>query len=282
MAKSKRRREKGGDAEEHSDHERWLLTYADMITLLMAFFIMMYAMSLVNVGKFSELAVSVRSGFGGDAPGMGTSVLGLTMSHLRLEGVLPAGQSALLKQVETDVRERLKRVGLSDSVQMEMTDRGLVLHLPADGLLFDRGSAELKPTTRQVLAAIAPSLQTIPNDVRIEGHTCDLPIRSLLFPSNWELSARRATNVLVAFITSHDLPPARMAAVGHGPTRPLAPNTRESNRKRNRRVDIVVVAEKSAPPVPVGGPSGTKQYLNYLGSAAYEMAAELDTDDRSE
>ena len=148
--------------------------------------------------------------------------------------------------------------------------------------LLPSGRAELKPATLQVLAAIAPSLQTIPNDVRIEGHTCDLPIRSPLFPSNWELSTRRATNVLVDLVTRHGLPPARVAAVGYGSTKPLVANTTESSRKRNRRVDIVIVAEPGAAPAPVGGPSGTKQYLSYLGSAAYETAAGLGWKDRSE
>jgi chemotaxis protein MotB len=197
------------------------------------------------------------------------------MTGMSGAGVLPAGQYALLSKIQLELRRELQHTELGNQVTTELTERGLVLHLPTDGLLFDRGSADLKPATRCLLTAIGPSLRRITNPIRVEGHTCDLPIRSALFPSNWELSARRATNVLLYLITRASVSPDRAAAVGYGDTRPRVPNRDEGSRRHNRRVDIVLQAGPDMTAPPLADVGSAREYLTYLGGAAYELAARL-------
>jgi chemotaxis protein MotB len=232
-----------------SGQERWLLTYADMITLLMAFFIMMYAMSVLNLGKFQELAVSVRSGFGGEVTEMGTSRVNISSGGDRVS-ILPCNDLQFMTNVANRVTEDLRKAGLTRGVSVGVGPEGVTVRLLADGLLFDRGAADLKPRTCRILDEVAKTLADVPNPVRIEGHTCDLPIRSARFPSNWELSAGRAASVLRYLVHAKSLAPDRLAVAGYADTRPVAPNTSEENRRKNRRVDIVILNE----PAREGGP----------------------------
>lgn len=223
----------GGHAEENL--ERWLLTYADMITLLMAFFIMMYAMSILNLGKFSQLAVSVRSGFGGDEKGRMDSGLGITEQT----GSVPANSFELLTQIAQDVRNALGQEG-QGNVDF-LSEGGVVtIRVRADDVLFARASAALTPRASRTLDAIAQAIAKLPYQVRVEGHTCDLPVHNAQFANNWELSAQRATNVVLYYIERWGFSPHRMAAVGYADTVPVAPNDCEANRARNRRIDIVL------------------------------------------
>jgi len=279
---SNRKRRKGQDEEGHVSSERWLVTYADMITLLMAFFIMMYAMSIVSMGKFAELALSVRSGFGGDVAKMNTAVLALGGSTRPHPGIFNANRFELLDKIEGQLKRTLKEKGFAKLVTVERTEQGIAVRLPTDELLFDLGSAELRPTTRRLLAVLAPTLRQAGFPIRVEGHTCDLPIHSALFPSNWELSARRATNVLTFLTHRCGLSPDRVAAVGYGDTKPLVPNDTEAHRRLNRRVEIVVLVPSerevaALPTIIASGSGGTTaaHYFSYLGSAAYELAEKI-------
>ncbi|MBC7286487.1 MAG: OmpA family protein [Armatimonadetes bacterium] len=265
---------KGHKEEEHENLERWLITYADMITLLMAFFIMMYAMSVVNKGKFAALAVSVRTGFGGPVPGALPDVLNLREHTIREPGAIDASEFELLSVAEQFIKKNIAKgtdfrepdggkrnagageVELSDQVTVVARDKDLIIRLKAGPIVFPRGSAELTAACKKILDVVSDLLAYLPNPVRIEGHTCDLPIHTARYPSNWELSAQRAVNVLT-YLVRKGIEPSRLSAVGYADTRPLVPNIDEAHRSKNRRVDIVLVGALEA---------GTKDMvLNRLG-----------------
>ncbi len=241
--------------------ERWLITYADMITLLMAFFIMMYAMSVVNMGKFHQMAMSVRTGFGGEAASMGSSTVISVGESGGLLGVLPRNYYDLMDriagEIRMDVMARRAEWGGGEGeeeapIEITVAPRGekLTISLLESPLLFAKGSAALTPGARRLLHIIVPRLIKLPYRVYVEGHTCDLPISTLQYPSNWELSAARAMNVAVRMVHYEGFPAQRLSATPYGDTRPVVPNTGEANRRRNRRVDIVVDAASAHGLVP--------------------------------
>jgi len=234
----------GGGGHDNAGSMRWLLTYADMITLLMAFFIMMYSMSVLNMEKFREVAFSIRSGFGGPLEG-GPGMLSFPQ---RKDSITPnmddmAESSGLgaISGVAKEMGEYIKRQGLGQIVRMRVEERGLVVSLVTDEVMFDRGRAELRPKAKLILRKVAEVARKIPNDIAIEGHTCDLPIRTAQFPSNWELSTARATMVVRYLIEQNGIAPQRVSAAGYADSRPLARNDSEAHRMLNRRVDIVIL-----------------------------------------
>lgn len=240
------RRRRQGENEGHGNSERWLLTYSDMITLLMAFFIMMYSMSVLNLQKFNEVAISIRSGFGGLLTGKGQHLLMQPAgNHVPRLNSHPGEQQQLI-----NARRRMESYvtmhNLTSDVEIKQEMRGLVISMQTNNVLFETGSAELKPRAFALLATISRELVPMPNDILVEGHTCSLPIATPLYPSNWELSSARASRVVRAMI--HDgLPGWRLSAVGYADTRPNAPNDTEMHRKKNRRVDIVVLSSEHVP-----------------------------------
>lgn len=225
---------------EHENNERWLVTYADMITLLMAFFIMMYAMSIVNLGKFNELAVSVRSGFGGSSPGLRSASIGFEARRGQVPLTLPLNAFDLMSVIAREVESDLSADEMKD-LDFVSEDGMAKVRVRADDVLFARGSADLTPRAIRTLSAVADAVHDLPHDLRVEGHTCDLPISTGKFASNWELSAQRAVNVVVFLIRHKDIPPSSLSAAGYADTAPIVPNTDEKNRKRNRRIDIVLI-----------------------------------------
>ncbi|MEJ5251835.1 MAG: OmpA family protein [Chthonomonadetes bacterium] len=213
----------------HENVDRWLLTYADMITLLVALFIMLYSMSAVNQEKFGALAQSMRREFQALPEHNGGKVV---------------GAGSIVDPVEQQVsrlQQFLQEKGLQSQVRIRHEERGLVISLLSDGTLFDLGSADLKPSAKQVLDQVAEALRALPNPVLIEGHTDNLPIRTAQYPSNWELSAARAARVLRYLVQKGGIPAERLIAVGYADTRPLVPNSSPANRAQNRRVDIAVL-----------------------------------------
>jgi chemotaxis protein MotB len=258
-----RKKKQGGEGE-HENAERWLLTYADMMTLLVAFFIMMYAMSILNNKKFQQLAVSIRSGFGG-------SITNGTPTVIR-DGGASDGQASIMSDswnpmaqatqspnpsragaVAAD-QKRLDHVyqvlqtyihihHLAKDMQVSQDERGVIVTVLTDKMLFSEGQAILRPQEQGLLGEVSTVLNSVPdNNIRVEGHTDNLPIHTAQFPSNWELSADRATTVLRYFI-AHSVLPARLAAIGYADQHPLASNTTDAGRARNRRVEIVVLRQ---------------------------------------
>jgi chemotaxis protein MotB len=257
------KRAKHHEEEEHENHERWLVTYADMLTVLMALFLVMYAMSVVDQTKAEQLAGSVREYFGTgptlldggsglmDTPSAPTS----TEEQLAVE--VQAAVAALdekkalqkaiaqendeLTEVQRRITESLTKKGLQDSVRFKIDERGLVVTIVTDKVLFDLGSATLLPAGRAVLDGIGPALVPLPNPITVEGHTDNLPISGGRFPSNWELSAERATTVLRHMLTTQQITAKRMSAAGYADQRPLVQNTPDK-RAINRRVEVIVRA----------------------------------------
>lgn len=231
------------EAEKAPNHERWLITYADLITLLMIFFILMYTISNVNSKKFAQLSASLSDALVGNNSGF---FIGEAPGPVQVEGKIqtPGSNAAEKKAMEEAAKKiegMLKEKGLSSSkVGVWPEERGLVVSLK-ETLLFARGSADINPEARDVIKKIGEVLVQLKNPVRVEGHTCDLPIHTAKFPSNWELSTARATNVVKLLISEVKFQPNRLSATGYAETRPLQPNNTEANRQKNRRVDIVVL-----------------------------------------
>ncbi len=180
----------------HGGLERWLLTYADMITLLMAFFIMMYSMSVLNLSKFRDAAISIRSGFNGMVKGQGKSVLGSSGMFGSKPSAIEGDTAGVSWKVLRPLVDYIEKGDSKTSVTIGEDKRGVVITMSSDSLLFDPGSAQLKRGALPLLGKVAVMLGQTPNFVRVEGHTCDLVPRGGNFPSNWELSTARATEVL--------------------------------------------------------------------------------------
>ncbi len=214
--------------------DRWLLTYADLITLLLAFFVVMYSMSQIDAKRFGQMAEALHGILkGGESVLNNKNVEPSTKGH----GLLKLGD---LRMLQSHIESRFKQIGKLDDVNTEITERGLVIHI-VDRALFDEASADLKPQSRQVLDLVLDEIKDKPNHVRIEGHTDDRPIETPRFPSNWELSAARATEVVRYFVRDHGFPPDRISALGYGEYRPVRPNNSIENRAANRRVDVVIL-----------------------------------------
>ena len=254
----KKKRGGGGEAE-HENSERWLLTYADMITLLVAFFIMLYSMSVMNQAKFQQLAISIRSGFGESSMNgvptifsrggglnatpsiMNSSKSGQTSSEDFIKNAKSQQDANGLDKVYKTIKVYIQKNHLQGMMQVSHNERGIIVTVMTDKMLFARGQAELRPEEMGLLATVAKITQSVPqNPIRVEGHTDSLPIHTDRFPSNWELSTTRATTVL-RYFESQGVAPSRLEASGCADQRPLAPNDTEANRARNRRVEIVLL-----------------------------------------
>jgi chemotaxis protein MotB len=275
-----RRRAKKHEEEEHENHERWLVSYADMVTLLMCLFIVLFAISQVDKAKFAALSQGLSASFGAPITALpGTTPEGSVLDSLPAAvdiaaGIAPvqdageaqvdqaAAQAAAeraarikaeaeaaydeLVKARARIQAALTRAGFPDAARYEIDERGLVVHIVADAVLFDAEKATLRPEGRQILAAVAPSLKNLPNQLRVEGHANHLPVTpGGPWPSNWELSAYRATTVLRA-LTGGGVPETRISAAGYADTRPLVPITDPAAITTNRRVDVVVLSTASA------------------------------------
>jgi len=229
---------------ERVNHERWLVSYADFMTLLFAFFVVMFAVSRVDAKKLGTFRDSVK-----EATSMG--VLDHAGNSPIFDGraTTPASpahkeRAALREQARALVRQKLAHglVAAIDSgrVSLADTDDGVVLRL-REAAIFESASATLRDDVLPDLEAIAATLRDLPNGVRIEGHTDPVPIRSSHFHSNWELSAARASEVLALFVSRGQLPEQRLSVAGYGSQRPLTSNDDGAGRAANRRVDIVVI-----------------------------------------
>lgn len=218
---------------DHENLERWLLTYADLITLLLAFFVVMYSMSRVDAKKFGKMAEALN----GVLKGGDNIIKTETESRKTGHGLLQLGN---LKMIQKQIEERFKEINRQGEIKSELTERGLVVHI-MESALFSEASADLKHRAMEVLDLIADKVRPLPNHVRIEGHTDDRPINTVVYPSNWELSSARATAVVRYFSGVHGIAPDRISALGYGEYRPIRPNNSIENRAQNRRVDIVIL-----------------------------------------
>jgi chemotaxis protein MotB len=286
MATRRNGRRTSHEEVEHENEERWLLTYADMITLLMTLFMVLFAISSVNTTKFEALQTSLSEALSGKIVTGGASIqqTGATEQTERPapEPPIPAIQplvqakpsssasaststSAAPSQAAAHEKEdfsELKRKidafaqehGLQNKLQAQIVRRGLVIRLLTDRVLFDSGSAQLAPASGTLLTAIARLLaQEVRHPIVVEGHTDNHAISSARFPTNWELSTARATQVLRYFI-AHGVGARRLQAAGFAAQRPIASNSNDAGRSRNRRVEIVLARLNSSPSNATDGP----------------------------
>lgn len=269
-----RRKRRDAHEEEHENHERWAVSYADMMTVLVGLFIVMYAISQVDQTKFEQLRQSLAIGFGNQAPSMLEGSTGALTGVEQIEitpeltddvtsrgelivAARPGGGDADLSEEERELREaiveyeRLEAVahrvagaladkGLGDRVRFRVTERGLIIGMVADDVFFSAESADLTRTAKRVLDAIAPVLAPLPDEVSVEGHANILPVTGR-YATNWELSSDRATQVLRRLVEVGGVAPDRIAAVGYGDARPLQDSALDPL-EGNRRVDVVVLS----------------------------------------
>jgi len=232
--------------EDSENHERWLISYADFITLLFAFFVVMYAVSVVNVGKYTVLSEALGDAFGGHGAAQQRNYA-VEVDALPLSSLVAHRRTEAAKRD----RERLDLLArkLNDSlaplikggkVRVTQNGRGVTIDINAS-VLFDEGQAALLTNARETLAAVGDVLKDDPHAIEVEGHTDTTPISNPAFPSNWELSAVRASTVVRLFAQT-GVAEKRLAAIGRGANRPIASNDDPQGRARNRRVAVTILA----------------------------------------
>jgi chemotaxis protein MotB len=273
--------------EEHESHERWLVTYADMLTLLMVLFVVLFAMSQVDQKKFNELREGLAKGFGAPAvlSGAGTTVqdpasdtgavnIGSGVGgnpgnpadksnsgpqdpalqkavrdadRARQQRMQESAQQEIknLDQVKKEILDAVQKQGTSDSVRFTIDERGLVVTVVTSDVVFPGDSAQLLPPGQRILDAIAPALSSLPNNIEVDGHTNQLPVPTINYPSAWELSSARASTVVRYLIGSGRLPARRLSASGFAGERPLYPPADPKAATLNRRVEIIVLSQLS-------------------------------------
>lgn len=239
--------------EEPANHERWLVSYADFITLLFAFFVVMFATSQADHGKAERVSESVRKALeDGQVKSAVAAILGGTrddkgQGNAQIKG--PGGAKATVQEAPpaADLSASLSALRAALKVEIEkgqlditLEQRGLVISLREAGF-FGSGDDVLYPGTYVSIQKIARAIAALPNPVRLEGHTDSVPIHNSRFKSNWELSAARSIAMLDLFVSRFGIPPARLAVAGYAETVPLESNGTAAGRGHNRRVDIVIL-----------------------------------------
>jgi chemotaxis protein MotB len=268
------RRGRRGHAAEFENEERWLLTYADMLTLMFALFMVLYSISSVNISKYESLQQSLKAAFSGSILSGGKAIMQSgsesTKAHTPATAEVPSivpltpnipkptdtsaqqitkamlavsaskAEQENFKKLQQQLNSYSKAHGFGNDVQTVITRQGLVVHVLTDKLLFDSGSDTLQPAGLPLLGEISHLLNVDhKHPITVEGNTDNQPIQSSLFPSNWELSTDRATTV-VRYLIAHSVQDQRLSAAGYADLHPLASNATATGRARNRRVDIVL------------------------------------------
>ncbi len=264
--------------EEIENHERWIVSYADFITLLFAFFVVMYSISSVNEGKYRVLSQTLTDAFQeptrsldpvqigelgrkqGDVAGMDSGSVLIDMENRQGPGLYQndgsTQQAAAMTAASSTDQQRLGFLAASiedmlepyveqELVEVKFEDNRVTVDMK-DKMLFPSGSARLSRAAVNVLRDISRILASMPYQIQVEGNTDDRPIRTEEFPSNWELSAARAASV-VHLMSRLGVNPGRLSAIGYGEHRPVAENTTETGRQKNRRVTLVVQGLNNSP-----------------------------------
>ena len=272
-----------GHAGEEGNMERWLLTYSDMITLLLALFVILFALSTINAKKFLAFKLGITQTFS-ESPVHMRQNSGLLpqqndlTAHPITAAITPsapgtsphASRPGALAKIAHEINQALQAAGLSQDASTTVTSRSVVVQVMADKAYFAVDSATLGASGDQVVDTIASVLRTLPNPIRVEGFTDNQPIIGGPFTSNWELSAVRAVNVVRRLETHDGIAATRLSAIGYGTTHPVVPNTSPANQAKNRRIDVVVLTTKLAAP---GGTPGATTGTAATGTAATGTAA---------
>lgn len=251
--------------EEHENLERWLVSYADFITLLFAFFVVMYSVSQVNEGKYRVLSDSLINAFK-NVPTATTPIAPAMKIDASTKGQSDTPQALALKQtifvrkndpalearqkqqaekmkgVAKDILKVMEPLVKEGQVRVSQSVHGIAIEINAS-LLFASGQAKLEEGSIKALKAVGRVLAQIPNDIQVEGFTDTTPINTVAYPSNWELSTARASSVVRLFVES-GVPPERLVAVGYGEFHPVDTNSTPEGRARNRRVTVMILSEQ--------------------------------------
>ena len=322
-----KRKQRHEEHEEHVNHERWLVSYADMLTLLFVLFVVLYSMSDVNMKKFAQLANGLSSGFGAQSAAFQGQAAALDGSGNASEivqidpGANPgdgkAGSSSLtaqqqeavkaalaaesrkqaskdaeaaakeaenLKKIENKISDALAKGKQLDSVKFTVDQRGLVVTVMTNEVVFAGNRADLQPGGKKILDAIAPTLTKLPNNIEVDGNTNQLKARTTFYPSGWELSAARASST-VRYLTDHGLAKNRMSAVGYSDTKPLIDPSDPRSITMNRRVDIVVLTTLTADQaalLPSASGADSKLHTGQTSAEAAAQQAGHPADSKSE
>jgi chemotaxis protein MotB len=230
--------------DEPENHERWLISYADFITLLFAFFVVMYAISSVNIGKYKVFSDALGDAFGGAGAAQPTNTqiqnLPIPNPGLKRRTEMLRKEKEHMTKLAQDLLSTLAPLVKEGKVRVTQNSRGVSVEINAS-VLFDPGDARLTNESTEALRAVAGLLKNDEHKVQVEGHTDNQPIRNALFPSNWELSAVRASSVVRLFIDA-GVAPERLTAVGFSSNVPVAPNDNAIGRARNRRVAVTILS----------------------------------------
>ncbi len=262
MAKKKK-------AEEHENLERWLVSYADFMTLLFATFVVLYALAQIDIKEFDKLEESIKAAFNNSPIAGGQAMMdGVGMQIINQGGiqetdaVIPPIMEYISQKYEKNSMEEIKRElekalgeGEIEGIGAEITDRGLVITLKDIGAFFHSGSAQLTPAAQKTLNRIGALIKSKFNNhvIRVEGHTDSTPVNSgSIYPSNWELSGARSASVARFLIDNHKISPELFTMIGYADTRPKDTNKTAAGRQKNRRVEIVILKNSMAKNEPMG------------------------------
>jgi chemotaxis protein MotB len=292
-ARGGRRRSRGGgheDEGDHGSHERWLVTYADMLTLLLVLFIVLYSMSVVDTTKFVQLRAglaavfdpgsnavlsqtgSITSTNDGGSDAQQSVTPDLDPSNAQSKSILDQQSAVTLqnaekqiqrstaekqaadvqaevdnfKKIEQAIKSSLAAKGLTGSAEFSINQRGLVVTIVTDALVFGGNSAVLLPGGQHILDAVVSPLVKLSNNVEVDGHTNQQQTSTAPYPSGWELSSARASSVIRYMVSAFNFPQGRLMAVGFSDQKPLVPPSDPRSITRNRRVDVVVLSNLPA------------------------------------
>lgn len=257
MAKKRKHHE-----EEHENHERWLVSYADFITLLFAFFVTMYSVSRVDGKKMGSAVESLQRALGSVMPIQMThkepgvfpnQVVPIQFSITPIEGKAYSADGRALAKMAEEIKKGIEDISkgqpskagstLAHQIKFILEKRGLVIRI-SEHIFFNSGEAVIRPDMEPILKVLGQTLEKIPNHIRIEGHTDNIPINTARFPSNWELSTARATMIVRYFLDHFQFDPDRLSATGYAEYRPVDTNRTPEGRLQNRRVDFVILSQK--------------------------------------
>ena len=234
---------------EHENHDRWLISYADFITLLFAFFVVMYAISSVNEAKYQIFSDSLTSAFGkqivksdATAPASEQDLLLKSLVDRR-NAKLAEQQREAMQDIAKKINQVMSALVKNGQVSVMQTNRGVAVEINASAL-FSQGDATLRGGAISTLIEVAKVLEPVGLAIEVEGHTDDIPITTQQFPSNWELSSARASSVVRLFI-GHGLMPEHLKAIGSAANYPVTPNDTADGRARNRRITVTILSPTS-------------------------------------
>lgn len=235
--------------EEHENHERWLVSYADFITLLFAFFVVMYSVSAVNEGKFRTVSESIKAALNPmHAPQVSNTPFAIGDNKpLTIQPSLGINREVAIRKVRAVMQSLHDALQYKEVEAVQKRNGEIVITMP-ESVMFQTGGATLRPDALPLLKAMADVLTELDRHVRVEGHTDNVPMRSAQFTTNWELSAARAVTVVRILSEVYGVPSGHLAALAYADSRPLNGNLTPEERAHNRRVELVIL--ESAPDLP--------------------------------